>query len=119
MFPFSGFFSNKLVLSPMANYTDSPFRRIAKWHNCKLVYTELISSIAVLKNLGERLYKFYEDEKPIIAQIFGSIAEIMRDASIILIFGLIDVRISKTTNPDSFGITISRTIKSILSFCCL
>ncbi len=119
MFPFSNVFSNRLILSPMAGYTDSPFRRIVKVYDCKLVYTELISAVAILRGVGKELYRFFSDEKPIIAQIFGQSPEIMRDASLILIdmgFDGIDINLgcpAKKVIKTGSGFALSQNLSQL------
>lgn len=77
---------NPLVLAPMAGITDSPFRRIAKKFGCALVYSEMISSNAILmknKKTGG-LAKFYPEEKPVNLQLFGNDPAKMAEAAVIL-----------------------------------
>lgn len=40
--------ANRLVLAPMAGVCDAPFRRICKEMGCGLVYTEMISAMALV-----------------------------------------------------------------------
>lgn len=77
---------NPLVLAPMAGITDSPFRRIAKKFGCALVYSEMISSNAILmKNKKtDALAKFYPEEKPLNLQLFGNDPAKMAEAAAIL-----------------------------------
>ncbi|MCP4050281.1 MAG: tRNA-dihydrouridine synthase [bacterium] len=61
-------------LAPMDGYTDSAYRRICKLVNPDIiVYTEFTSADGLhhkAKKLKQKL-KFFNDEKPVIAQIFG------------------------------------------------
>jgi len=62
------------MLAPMAGITDSAFRRLAKKGGADVVFTEMLSAVALAhdsKRTTEML-KFSDEEKPIIAQIFGS-----------------------------------------------
>jgi tRNA-dihydrouridine synthase B len=73
----------KLYLAPLSGFTDSPFRRICKKFGADFVYSEMISSYGlVLDNKKTKNYLYYTDlEKPIIFQIFGGDAEVMRNAT--------------------------------------
>lgn len=80
------FIKNPLVLAPMAGITDSPFRRIAKKFGCALVYSEMISSNAILMK-NKKTYamtNFYPEEKPITLQLFGNDPAKMAEAASIL-----------------------------------
>lgn len=72
-------FENEVFLAPMAGVTDSAFRRICKKFGCGMVYTEMISSKALLYNDKKtfKMLEVTEEEKPFAVQIFGSDAEIM------------------------------------------
>ena len=78
------------VLAPMADVTDAAFRRIiAKYGKPDLFYTEFVSVEGLLSEGRERLLRdlvYTEEERPIIAQIFGSkpaqfekVAELVRE----------------------------------------
>ncbi|HSV97168.1 MAG TPA: tRNA dihydrouridine synthase DusB [Spirochaetota bacterium] len=75
--------TGRLVLAPMAGFTDSPFRRIARRHGAALVYTELISAEGIAR--GNRktheLMRFHPEERPIAIQIFGREASVMAEAA--------------------------------------
>jgi len=67
-----------LALSPMAGFTDSPFRQIVKGINPEvLLYTEFVSSDAIKYNSdkSKKLMDFAESEKPLIVQLFGGTPE--------------------------------------------
>src|SRR3989339_1720656 len=63
-----------LALAPMDGYTDSAFRRICKTVNPEIiVFTEFTSADGLhheAKKVQEK-FRYHEEEKPIIAQIFG------------------------------------------------
>ncbi len=65
---------NGLFLAPMAGVTDSPYRRICKRNGVGFVTTELISGKAVcFGDKKTKLYaSFYEEERPLAIQLFGS-----------------------------------------------
>ena len=77
---------NKLVLAPMAGITDLPFRMLCKKYGAGLVYSEMISSEAIVRNNKATKTKmiFCKKEKPISAQIFGAEKEsIIKAAKIV------------------------------------
>ena len=72
---------NKLILAPMAGVTDLPFRLLCKEQGCDILYTEMVSAIAILyKNKNtEPLMQYEPMEHPIGLQLFGSDPQIMAD----------------------------------------
>ena len=64
---------NNIFLSPMAGITDLPFRLLCKEHGAGLIYSEMISSKALL--YGDKktvlLSKIDDRERPVAVQIFG------------------------------------------------
>ena len=70
---------NNILLAPMAGITDLPFRVISKEFGPALVYTEMISSKAILYNdeKTKKLLNTNEEKRPIAVQIFGSDVEAM------------------------------------------
>lgn len=99
---------NPLVLAPLAGYTDSPFRRIARRNGAGIVFTELISSEGVARRIGKSLdlLKFTEEERPIGIQLFGKNPEVMGEAA----------RIAEQAGPDmidiNFGCSVRRVVRS-------
>ncbi|MEW6506678.1 MAG: tRNA dihydrouridine synthase DusB [Bacteroidota bacterium] len=73
---------NKLFLAPMAEVTDSSFRKIAKEFGAGITFTQMVSAHGVINNNFEtlRLLSFSRDEKPIGVQILGNEPEILSDA---------------------------------------
>lgn len=67
-------FDNPFFLAPLAGITDGPFRRICKKFGAGAVYSEMISAKGLYYNdkVTEKLLKIYDDELPVIYQIFGS-----------------------------------------------
>ena len=65
---------NNIFLAPMAGITDLSFRLICKENNAGLVYTEMVSSKALLyeDEKTKLLLKTCDKEKPLAVQIFGS-----------------------------------------------
>ncbi|HNY67754.1 MAG TPA: tRNA dihydrouridine synthase DusB [Bacillota bacterium] len=78
--------ANPLVLAPMAGVCDAPFRRICKEMGCGLVYTEMISAMALVYDNRRTLemLQIFDDERPVAVQLFGSDPDVMaRAASIV------------------------------------
>jgi len=74
------------VLAPLAGFTDSPYRRIARDHGAALVFTELISAEGVVR--GNRktldLARFTPGERPLGIQLFGKDPDTMGEAAAIV-----------------------------------
>lgn len=66
------FLKNKVGLAPLADYSDYPFRKIAKEFGADFTFTEMISSDALAQGI-KKTYKYLprEDEKNIGVQLFG------------------------------------------------
>ena len=72
------------ALSPMAGVTDSPFRRICKKMGADVIFTEMISSEALLHNhdTTTKIMLYFEEwERPVVGQLMGSEAERMAEAA--------------------------------------
>src|SRR3989304_4947508 len=67
------------VMAPMAGITDLPFRRVVKKMGADVVFSEMIAAEAVYYKSKKTLdlMKFYDEERPIIIQIFGNDLEKM------------------------------------------
>ncbi|MEW6702919.1 MAG: tRNA dihydrouridine synthase DusB [Bacteroidota bacterium] len=64
----------KLFLAPMAEVTDSSFRKICKEHGVGLTFTQMVSAQGVIRNNFETLrhFSFSRTEKPIGVQVLGN-----------------------------------------------
>ena len=77
---------NPLVLAPMAGITDFPFRLICRELGAGLVFSEMLSVEALIRE-HKRTYSMLEtsaSERPVGFQIFGSKPDSMADAARIL-----------------------------------
>lgn len=74
---------NPIMLAPMAGYTDSPFRRIARSFGAGMVFTELISADGIVRHNKKTLdlLTFTPYERPLGIQIFGNDPAIMQEAA--------------------------------------
>ncbi|MDE0871060.1 MAG: tRNA dihydrouridine synthase DusB [Flavobacteriales bacterium] len=74
-----------LLLAPMEDVSDPPFRALCKQYGADLMYTEFISSEGLIRDAAKSRAKLdiFEYERPIGIQIFGSDIESMRQAAAI------------------------------------
>lgn len=75
---------SRLIMAPMAGYTNSSWRRLVRQLGCGLVYSELISTFGIY-NKDPRTLSYLsvkEEERPVAIQIFGSEPAIMAAAAI-------------------------------------
>lgn len=69
----------KLIVAPMAEISDAPFRRICKEFGAGVVFTQMVSAEGVKNANFEtlRLLTFHKSEKPIGVQLLGKDPEIL------------------------------------------
>lgn len=75
-----------LLLAPMEDVSDPPFRMVCKEQGVDLMYTEFISSEGLIRDAAKSRMKLdiFEYERPIGVQIFGSeISSMVKSAEII------------------------------------
>ena len=72
-----------LLLAPMEDVSDPPFRALCKQHGADLMYTEFISSEGLIRDAAKSLRKLdiFEYERPIGIQIFGGEESSMIEAA--------------------------------------
>ncbi|MBK8388140.1 MAG: tRNA dihydrouridine synthase DusB [Saprospiraceae bacterium] len=72
-----------LLLAPMEDVSDPPFRALCKAQGCDMMYTEFISVEGLIRDADKSVQKLdiYDDERPIGIQIFGAEIESMRLAT--------------------------------------
>ena len=94
-----------LLLAPMEDVSDPPFRTVCKAAGADLMYTEFISSEGLIRNARQSVMKLdiFESERPIGIQIFGSDVESMKAA----------VGIAEQVNPDLIDINYGCPVKKI------
>lgn len=94
-----------LLLAPMEDVSDPPFRALCKKHGADLMYTEFISSEGLIRDAAKSLQKLdiYEYERPIGIQIFGSEIESMKQAAVMI----------EKTNPDIIDINYGCPVKKV------
>lgn len=74
-----------LLLAPMEDVSDPPFRAVCKENGADLMYTEFISAEGLIRDAVKSRQKLdiYDYERPIGIQIFGEKIESMREAATI------------------------------------
>lgn len=72
-----------LLLAPMEDVSDPPFRAVCKAQGADLMFTEFISSDGLIRDAAKSLQKLdiYDYERPIGIQIFGDKIDSMREAA--------------------------------------
>jgi nifR3 family TIM-barrel protein len=94
-----------LLLAPMEDVSDPPFRYVCKQNGADMMYTEFISSEGLIRDAAKSLKKLdiFEYERPIGIQIFGSDINSMRGAT----------EISTQANPDLIDINYGCPVKNV------
>jgi len=96
-----------LLLAPMEDVSDPPFRALCKEHGADVVYTEFISSEGLIRDAAKSILKLdiYEKERPVGIQIFGADKDAM----------LKSVEIVERTKPDIIDINFGCPVKKVVS----
>ena len=96
-----------LLLAPMEDVSDPPFRALCKEKGADVVYTEFISSEGLIRNAVKSTMKLdiYEKERPVGIQIFGANLDSM----------LKSVDIVEQTKPDIIDINFGCPVKKVVS----
>ncbi len=96
-----------LLLAPMEDVSDPPFRALCKRHGADLMYTEFVSSEGLIRDAAKSVMKLdiYEYERPIGIQIFGHNIESMRQTT----------EIVAKSNPDIIDINYGCPVKKVAS----
>ncbi len=94
-----------LLLAPMEDVSDPPFRAVCKQNGADLMYTEFISSEGLIRDAAKSVQKLdiFEYERPIGIQLFGSDIDSMREAGII----------ADRANPDMIDINYGCPVKQV------
>ena len=72
-----------VFLAPMEDVTDEAFRLLCKRFGVDMVYTEFVSSDALIRDVNSTLRKLniYDQERPVAIQIYGNEVEPMVEAA--------------------------------------
>ena len=95
-----------LLLAPMEDVSDPPFRAVCKAHGADLMYTEFISSEGLIRDAikSKKKLDIFDYERPIGIQIFGGDEEAMTMAT----------QIVDATNPDLVDINFGCPVKKVV-----
>ncbi|MGL4582744.1 MAG: tRNA dihydrouridine synthase DusB, partial [Flavobacterium sp.] len=96
-----------LLLAPMEDVSDPPFRRLCKAHGADLMYSEFISSEGLIRDAMKSKMKLdiFDYERPVGIQIFGGDEEAMAQSA----------RIVETVQPDLVDINFGCPVKKVVS----
>ena len=96
-----------LLLAPMEDVSDPPFRALCKEQGADVVYTEFVSSEGLIRNAAKSVMKLdiYEKERPVGIQIFGANLDSM----------LQTIDIVEKSNPDIIDINFGCPVKKVVS----
>lgn len=96
-----------LILAPMEDVSDPPFRVLCKEQGADLMFTEFISSEGLIRDAAKSTMKLdiYEQERPVGIQVFGGEESSMRKA----------VEIIDRSNPDIIDINFGCPVKKVVS----
>jgi len=96
-----------LLLAPMEDVSDPPFRALCKEQGADVVYTEFISSEGLIRSAQKSVMKLdiYEKERPVGIQIFGANLESM----------LKTIDIVEKSRPDIIDINFGCPVKKVVS----
>ncbi len=95
-----------LLLAPMEDVSDPPFRRLCKLHGADLMYSEFISSEGLIRDAMKSRMKLdiFDYERPVGIQIFGGDEEAME----------MSAKIVDTVQPDLVDINFGCPVKKVV-----
>ncbi len=96
-----------LLLAPMEDVSDPPFRAVCKANGADLMYTEFISSEGLIRDAIKSRQKLdiFDNERPVGIQIFGGDEEAMA----------LSAKIVDTVNPDLLDINFGCPVKKVVT----
>ena len=94
-----------VLLAPMEDVTDPAFRLMCKQFGADLVYTEFVSSDALIRQVNKSMQKLAisDDERPVAIQIYGRDVDSMTEAA----------RIVETVKPDIIDLNFGCPVKRV------
>ncbi len=95
-----------LLLAPMEDVSDPPFRRLCKLHGADLMYSEFISSEGLIRDAIKSRMKLdiFDYERPVGIQIFGGDEEAMA----------MSAKIVEAVHPDLVDINFGCPVKKVV-----
>lgn len=99
------FAENPVFLAPMEDVTDMNFRVLCKTFGADMVYTEFVSSDALIRHVNKTKEKLSicETERPVAIQIYGREVDAMVEAA----------KICEEANPDIIDINFGCPVKKV------
>ena len=96
-----------IMLAPMEDISDPPFRQLCKKLGADVVYTEFIASEGLIRDAAKsrRKLSFLEEERPIGIQLFGHQVEAMAMAA----------RVAEEANPDFIDLNFGCPVRKIVN----
>lgn len=96
-----------LLLAPMEDVSDPPFRRLCKLHGVDMLYSEFVSSEGLIRDAIKSRQKLdiFDYERPVGIQIFGGDEEAMA----------MSARIVETVEPDLVDINFGCPVKKVVT----
>ena len=94
-----------LFLAPMEDVTDPAFRLLCKKFGVVMVYTDFISTDALIRSVRrtEQKLTIHNEERPVAIQLYGREADAMAEAA----------RIAETANPDIIDLNFGCPVKKV------
>ena len=94
-----------MLLAPMEDVTDLGFRLMCKEFGADLVYTEFVSSDALIRQVNKSMQKLAisDEERPVAIQIYGRDVDSMTEAA----------RIVETVKPDIIDLNFGCPVKRV------
>lgn len=99
------FLDKPLFLAPMEDVTDPAFRLLCKRYGADMLYTEFVSSEALIRHVNRTQQKLtiYEEERPVAIQIYGHDPDSMVEAA----------KIAEQVKPDLIDINFGCPVKKV------
>ncbi|MBE7412820.1 MAG: tRNA dihydrouridine synthase DusB [Leptospiraceae bacterium] len=94
-----------IILSPMAGFSDSPYRQITREFGSAFSFTEFVSTDGISRGSKKSidLFRFQESERPIFFQIFGNKLDVITEAA----------KIIEDLNPDVIDLNMGCSVTKV------
>ena len=98
---------NGVLLAPLEDVSDLPFRALCRRLGADIVYTEFISSEGLIRDAWRSVKKLtlHPDEHPVAIQIFGGDIDVMKEAA----------RRAEASSPDFIDINCGCWVKNVVA----
>ena len=94
-----------VLLAPMEDVTNPPFRLLCKQYGADLMYSEFVSSDALIRSVNRTMKKLtiLEEERPVAIQIYGKEVDAMAEAA----------KIVEQANPDFIDLNFGCPVRKV------